>query len=71
MARIESVIQTVIVRLAKREMRAAFPPLKREVRQMRIKLFGLSKGITAMTRSEKKEIPGAAENPCRREKEIA
>jgi len=53
MAKIESVIKTEIVRLARREMRAAFLPLKREVRQMSIKLSTLSKGITAMTRLAK------------------
>ena len=60
MAKIESVIKTEIVRLARREMRAAFLPLKKEVRQMSIKLSGLSKGIASLNRLAKELHLGEA-----------
>ena len=53
MAKIEGAIKAEIVRLAKREMRSAFLPMKREVRQMRIRLSGLSKAITSLNRLTK------------------
>ncbi len=53
MAKIESVIKAEIVRLAKREMRSAFLPLKREVRQMTIRVSSLSKGIASLNRLAK------------------
>ena len=53
MAKIESVIKAEIVRLAKREMRSAFLPMKREVRQMSIRVSGLSKAITSLNRLTK------------------
>ncbi len=53
MAKIESVIKAEIVRLAKREMRTAFLPMKREVRQMSTKLSGLSKAISSLNRLTK------------------
>jgi DNA-binding transcriptional regulator YiaG len=53
MAKIESVIKAEIVRLAKREMRSAFLPMKREVRQMSIRLSGLSKAISSLNRLTK------------------
>jgi len=43
MAKIEGVIKAEIVRLAKREVRAVFRPLKREVWHMSAKLSMLSK----------------------------
>jgi len=48
MAKIESVIKAEIMRLAKREVRAVFWPLKREVWQMRTKLSDLSKGMNSL-----------------------
>ncbi len=53
MPKIESAIKAEIVRLAKREMRSAFLPMKREVRQIRIRLSGLSKAITSLNRLAK------------------
>ena len=53
MAKIEGVIKAEIMRLAKREVRAVFRPLKREVWQMSTKLSGLSKGIASLNRMAK------------------
>jgi DNA-binding transcriptional regulator YiaG len=53
MAKIEGVIKAEIMRLAKREVRAAFRPLKREVWQLGTKLSNLSKGIATLKRMAK------------------
>ena len=53
MAKIESTIKFEIQRLAKREIRSTFIPLRKEVRAMRIKLSVLSKGITSLDRMTK------------------
>ena len=53
MAKIERVIKSEIMRLAKRQVKTAFMPLKREVRQMSVKLSGLSKGIASLNRLTK------------------
>src|SRR4030043_841624 len=46
-------IKSEIMRLAKREVRVAFLPLKREVWAMRLKLSGLSKGVAILNRQAK------------------
>ena len=53
MGKIESTIKTEIQRLAKREIRSTFLPLRREVRGLRFKLSTLSKGITSLNRMTK------------------
>jgi DNA-binding transcriptional regulator YiaG len=53
MAKIEGVIKAEIMRLAKREVRSVFRPLKREVWQMSTKLSTLSKGIASLNRVAK------------------
>lgn len=53
MAKMEGIIKAEITRLARREVRSVFRPLKREVRQMRVKLSGLSKGIGSLNRMTK------------------
>ena len=53
MAKIEDVIKAEIMRLARREVRAVFRPLKREVWQMSAKLASLSKGIASLNRTAK------------------
>jgi len=53
MAKIEGVIKAEIMRLAKREVRAVFRPLKREVWQMSSRLSSLSKGIASLERMAK------------------
>ncbi len=53
MGKLESTIKSEIQRLAKREIRTTFLPLRKEVRAMRLKLFGLSKGILFLNRMTK------------------
>ena len=53
MGKIESTIKSEIQRLAKREIRTTFIPLRREVRAMRFRLSGLSKGIISLNRMTK------------------
>jgi DNA-binding transcriptional regulator YiaG len=53
MAKIEGVIKAEIIRLAKREVRAFFRPLKREVWQLSTKLSNLSKGFASLNRMAK------------------
>ncbi|HUL37859.1 MAG TPA: hypothetical protein VLW47_09235 [Thermodesulfobacteriota bacterium] len=53
MGKLESTIKSEIQRLAKREVRSTFIPLRREVRAMRLKLSGLSRGITSLNRMTK------------------
>ena len=53
MAKIEGTIKSEIMRLARREVRAVFRPLKREVWQMRTKLSNLSRGIASLNRVAK------------------
>jgi DNA-binding transcriptional regulator YiaG len=53
MAKIEGIIKSEIMRLAKREVRAVFRPLKREVWTMRTKLSNLSRGIASLNRVTK------------------
>lgn len=53
MAKIEGIIKSEIMRLAKREVSAVFRPLKREVWQMRTKLSNLSRGIASLNRVTK------------------
>jgi DNA-binding transcriptional regulator YiaG len=53
MAKIEVIIKSEIMRLAKREVRAVFRPLKREVWEMRTKVSNLSKGMASLNRVTK------------------
>ena len=53
MGKLESTIKSEIQRLAKREIRSTFLPLRREVRAMRLKLSSLSKGIGYLNRMRK------------------
>jgi len=53
MGKIESTIKSEIQRLAKRQIRSTFIPLRREVRGLRFKLSTLSKGITSLNRLTK------------------
>jgi DNA-binding transcriptional regulator YiaG len=53
MGKVESTIKAEILRLAKREVRSTFVPLRREVRTMRLRLSGLSKGINSLNRTAK------------------
>ena len=53
MGKLESTIKSEIQRLAKREIRTTFLPLRREVRAMRLKLSALSKSIASLNRMTK------------------
>ncbi len=53
MGKLELTIKSEIQRLAKREIRSTFLPLRREVRTMRLKLSGLSRGILSLSRMTK------------------
>jgi len=53
LGKLESTVKSEIQRLAKREIRATFVPLRREVRSIRLRLSALSKGITSLNRITK------------------
>lgn len=61
MGKIETMIKSEIQRLAKREVRSTFRPLKREVRAMRLKLSGLMKGFGTLNRITKEQVQRASE----------
>ena len=56
MGKVESSIKSEILRLARREVRGAFLPLRREVRAMRLRLSGLSKSFVLFDRVAKEKI---------------
>jgi len=56
MGKIESTMKSEIQRLAKREIKSTFLPLRREVRNVRLKLSGLSKKFRALDRLAKEQI---------------
>jgi len=56
MGKIEKIVKSEIMRLAKREVRAAFFPLRREVHRMRLNLSRLSKNFTLLDRLAKERI---------------
>jgi transcriptional regulator with XRE-family HTH domain len=60
MGKIESMIKSEIQRLARREIRSTFRPLKREVRSMRLKLSGLTRGFGTLNRITKEQVQRAS-----------
>ena len=56
MGKMENIVKSEILRLAKREVRAAFFPLRREVHAMKLKLSGLAKGFVVLDRLAKEQI---------------
>lgn len=56
MGKIESIIKSEILRLTKRELRAAFLPLKREVRGIKLRLSRLSKTFKPIDRLAREQI---------------
>jgi len=56
MGKLESTIKSEIQRLAKREIRSTFIPLRKEVRTIRLKLSGLSKNFSALNRLTKEQL---------------
>ncbi len=62
MGKIEWTIKSEIQRLAKREIKSSFLPLRREVRNLRLKLSSLSKNFKVLDRVAKEQlIPMASE----------
>jgi DNA-binding transcriptional regulator YiaG len=56
MGKVESTIKSEIVRLAKREVRSTFFPLRREVYSLRIKLSSLIKNFVTLDRIAKETL---------------
>jgi len=56
MGKIESIIKSEILRLAKRELRATFLPLKRDVRGIKLRLSRLSKNFKTIDRLAREQI---------------
>jgi len=56
MGKIEGTLRSEIMRLAKREVRATFLPLKREVWEMKLKLSNLSKSFIPLERMAKEQV---------------
>jgi DNA-binding transcriptional regulator YiaG len=56
LGKLESTIKSEIQRLAKREIRSTFLPLRREVRSIRLRLSGLSKNFSALNRLTKEQL---------------
>ena len=61
MGKVESTIKAEIMRLAKREVKGSFFPLRREVYSLRLKLSGLIKSFMAMERQAKEVLQEQAE----------
>jgi DNA-binding transcriptional regulator YiaG len=56
MGKVESSIKSEILRLARREVRGAFLPLRREVRTMRLRLSSLTKNFALVDRVAKEKL---------------
>ncbi len=56
MGKLEFTIKSEIERLAKREIRSTFVPLRKEVRSIRLKCSGLSKDFTVLNRLTKEQL---------------
>jgi DNA-binding transcriptional regulator YiaG len=59
MGKLESTIKSEIQRLATREIRSTFIPLRREVRAMRLRLSSLSKSFSGLDRLTKEQLQKA------------
>ena len=56
MGKVESSIKSEILRLAKKQVRGAFLPLKREVWKMRLRLSNLSKNFAVLDRMTREQM---------------
>jgi len=56
MGKLESTIKSEIQRVAKREVKVTFLPLRREVRFMRLRLSSLSKNFSVLNRLTKEQV---------------
>jgi len=63
MAKIESIIKSEIVRLAKHEVRSVYRPIKKEVWALRLKLSNLLKNFTVLDRFAKEATKGKGTEP--------
>jgi len=63
MAKIESIIKSEIVRLAKHEVRTVFRPLRKEVWGVKLKLSNLIKNFTVLDRFAKEVTKGKSTEP--------
>ena len=63
MAKVESIIKSEIVRLAKHEVRSVSRPLRKEVWGLRLKLSNLIKNFTVMDRLAKEVLKGKSAEP--------
>ena len=70
MAKIEGIIKSEIVRLAKREIRSSFLPLRREVWGMKLKLSGLLKSCAKVGRWAKEQARRAERTEVKLEASI-
>jgi DNA-binding transcriptional regulator YiaG len=59
LGKLESTIKSEIQRLAKREIRSTFIPLRKEARAMRLRLSALSKSFSALDRLVREKLPKA------------
>jgi DNA-binding transcriptional regulator YiaG len=59
LGKLESTIKSEIQRLARREIRATFVPLRREVRAMRLRVSALSKTFSILNRLAKEQLQKA------------
>jgi len=63
MAKLESIIKSEITRLAKREVRSTFRPLRKEVWGLRLKLSNLFKNFTILDRLAKEASKSKSTEP--------
>ncbi len=56
MGKVENIIKAEVLRLANREIRRVFLPLKRDVRAMKLKLSSLSKSMVSLDRVAKEKL---------------
>ena len=63
MAKLESIIKSEITRLAKREVRSTFRPLRKEVWRMKLKLSNLIKNFAVLDRLAKEASRGKSTEP--------
>jgi DNA-binding transcriptional regulator YiaG len=56
MGKVENIIKAEVLRLANREIRRVFLPLKRDVRVMKLKLSSLSKSMVSLDRVAREKL---------------
>jgi len=56
MGKLENIVKAEIIRLASREIRRVFQPLKKDVRTMKLRLSNLSKSMVSLDRIAKEKL---------------